>query len=261
MSHEAFDELAAVYAVDALDGDDRRRFEEHLAAGCARCEATLRESREALARLTLDGPGAVPPPDVRAALLRRAAIDGGSAVAAARHERRRWLAIGAVAVVAVAFFTGMFVAGRYEARLGVIARETAAVHEQLRRDEAELRAQAARHQALADLLRDPRTRVVALHGAGPAPQAVGRVVWNPAAGGELFVAGLPAAAEGKTYELWTIAGGTPRPAGVFQVGGDGHAVHRLPSPAAEAVDVFAVTLEPAGGTSAPTGPIVLASAK
>jgi anti-sigma-K factor RskA len=31
MSHETFDELAAVYAVGALDGDDLRRFETHLA--------------------------------------------------------------------------------------------------------------------------------------------------------------------------------------------------------------------------------------
>jgi anti-sigma-K factor RskA len=259
MSHETFDELAAVYAVDALDGEERRGFEEHLAAGCARCEATLRESREALARLALDAPAAVPPPEVKAALLRRAAIAGRGAVATARHERRRWLVMGAVAVLAGAFFTGMFVAGRYEARLGVLARDTAAVHERLRRDEAELSAQAARYQALADLLRDPATRVVALQGAGGVPGAAGRVVWNPARGGQLFVRGLPPAPEGKAYELWTIAKGTPRPAGVFQVGADGEALH--PVPAAAAVDVFAVTVEPGGGVAAPTGPIVLVSAR
>jgi anti-sigma-K factor RskA len=34
-----------------------------------------------------------------------------------------------------------------------------------------------------------------------------------------------------------------------------------PVPGGGAVDVFAVTVEPAGGMPAPTGPIVLASAK
>jgi hypothetical protein len=31
MTHETFDELAAVYAVGALDGEDLVRFEDHLA--------------------------------------------------------------------------------------------------------------------------------------------------------------------------------------------------------------------------------------
>jgi anti-sigma-K factor RskA len=34
-----------------------------------------------------------------------------------------------------------------------------------------------------------------------------------------------------------------------------------PVPEGRPVDVFAVTIEPAGGVPAPTGPIVLASAK
>jgi anti-sigma factor ChrR (cupin superfamily) len=73
MSHTTVDEEAAgrvaLYALGALEGDEAREFEEHLAAGCAACEAELREF-EAVARdLCLATPEAEPPAGVRARLL------------------------------------------------------------------------------------------------------------------------------------------------------------------------------------------------
>ncbi len=158
------------------------------------------------------------------------------------------------------FLAAGFVAARYEARLGHVVREVAALRERLLRDDAALRARMAEYQSIVELLRDPATRVVVLRGAGPSPEAHGRVVWHEAAGGHMVVAKLPPPPEGKTYEAWTIAGSRPSPAGVFDVDASGHAVHRLP-PTGGPVDVFAITLEPSGGTQAPTGPIVLASTK
>src|SRR5258705_8531657 len=69
MSHDVFDTLVAVYALGALDGNDLVQLEAHLAGGCERCEAALRESHEALARLASPGPGATSPavpPEVKA---------------------------------------------------------------------------------------------------------------------------------------------------------------------------------------------------
>src|SRR2546426_127739 len=45
-THERFGELAAGYALGALDGDDLTRFEAHLARGCTECEHALAECRE-----------------------------------------------------------------------------------------------------------------------------------------------------------------------------------------------------------------------
>ena len=112
---------------------------------------------------------------------------------------------------------------------------------------------------MAELLRDPATRVVALDGLPPAPGASGRVVWHEKAGGRLYVTGLPPAPPGKTYELWTIAGAAPRPAGMFDVDAARRAAHPVAPVDDGPVKVFAVTLEPAGGVPAPTGPMVLAS--
>jgi anti-sigma-K factor RskA len=110
---------------------------------------------------------------------------------------------------------------------------------------------------LADLLRDPATRVMVLRGAGPAAGAQGRVVWHERAGGYLLATNLPPPGPGRTYELWVLSAGTPRPAGTFEVGRSGEATVRVEP--AGSVDGFAVTLEPEGGVPAPTGPLVLAS--
>jgi hypothetical protein len=154
--------------------------------------------------------------------------------------------------------TGGLVASRYEARLGQMARETAAVRARLQRDEAALREQVAQYRGAVELLRDPATRVVDLQGAGPSPEATGRMIWHEQAGGQLFVANLPPAPAGQAYELWTLGGAAPQPAGLFQVDASGRATHRVQATGVPGA-TFAVTLEPAAGVPAPTGPIVLAS--
>jgi len=256
MSHEElFDTLAPVYAVGALDGDDLVRFEAHLRDGCATCEAVLRESSEAFADLGRTATPTIPPAHVREALMRRVATSP-------RPRRFRWArwAVGtAAAAVLVGGFSAGVVASRYEAKLGLVARQTAQAREQMRREQLTLRDEVAGARAVAELLRDPATRVVALNGLPAAPGATGRVVWHEKAGGRLYVAGLPTPPPGKTYELWTISGATPRPAGTFDVDSKGGAA-RTVAPAEDGpVKVFAITLEPAGGVPAPTGPMVLAS--
>ena len=244
-SHETHETLAAMYAVGALDGDDLATFEAHLATGCDQCATIVRESREALARLALADTPAVPPPDVKAALLARVAT-----AARARPSRRGWLtwaaATAAVVALAVMLASGV-VASRYEAQLGHMARETAKERERL----AALRTQVA---AL-ELLRDPATRVIELR--SPSSSATARLIWNDKTGGYLITSNLPPAPEGKAYELWALGGPQPRPAGLFNVDPEGRVVQKL-EPAGEAKG-FAVTLEPATGVPAPTGPIVMAS--
>ncbi len=257
MTHERFDDLAPVYALGALDGEEVAEFERHLAGGCERCRAVLDESQELFGTLARSSERLAPPSSIREGLMER--VGAASRQRLPIERRPPWLrrAIAtAVAVVVASALTGAYVAGRYEARLGMMARETARVRERLQAQERALE----RQVVVVDLLRDPATRVVTLRGSGPSPHAAGRVVWHPTAGGQVLVANLPSAPSGKTYELWTIASGTARPAGVFAVDTAGRAIARL-EPTGGPVDVFAVTLEPAGGTQAPTGPIVLASAR
>ena len=258
MSHDELDTLAAVYAVGALDGDDLARFEDHLASGCAACTAALRQHDETFARLVSAGPRVEPPADVRDALIARLAATAPRSLPAPRRWVPRAAAIAGGMLVTAALGAG-FMAAHYEARLGTVAREMAATRERLARDQEALRAEVAAYSAVVELLRDPATQVVTLGGTGPSPDALGRVVWNDSAGGQVFVRNLPVPPAGKTYELWTIVAGTPRPAGTFSTDTSGNGSHTV-APAGR-VDVFAVTLEPAGGVAMPTGPTVLTSRK
>ena len=268
MNHDPYATLAAGYALGTLDGDDRAVFETHLTEGCAECTATLRDAEETLAALAREAVPVVPPASVKRSLMARAAAGqarrASPVQAAVRAPRPRWFpwVAGAVAAALAAFFTGGFVAARYEGEIGRIARETNALRERLRAQETALRTELTAANRVVELLRDPATRVLTLRGAGPAPEAAGRLVWNAAAGGHLYVVSLVPLPADKTYELWTISGGTPRPAGLLAVDAKGTGSVRVePVPEGPPVDVFAVTIEPAGGVPSPTGPIVLASAK
>lgn len=81
MSHTTVDEeaagRAALYALGALEGDEAREFEEHMAAGCAACAAELREFETVAGDLGVAALEAEPPAGVRARLLALVSEGGG----------------------------------------------------------------------------------------------------------------------------------------------------------------------------------------
>ncbi|MCL6640327.1 MAG: hypothetical protein K6T92_03035, partial [Candidatus Rokubacteria bacterium] len=168
MSHEPFEDQAAAYALGALDGEERTAFEAHLAAGCSRCEHVLREAREALAEVARSLPSEAPPPAVREALrLRLAAEHPRGRASRVAGGWRPWAAAAAAAGLA-AVLTGLVVAGRYERRLESLAREVEGARNELRAAQRALDEAGDAARMLADLLRDPATRVMALQGTGSA---------------------------------------------------------------------------------------------
>lgn len=97
--------------------------------------------------------------------------------------------------------------------------------------------------------------VIAMSGTPVAPAARAQLVFNSRTGRATLTADhLPPMPSGKTYQLWLIVDGRPVSGGIFNADRSGRAVMRgqMPLTALKA-SVFAVTLEPAGGTSAPTG--------
>jgi anti-sigma-K factor RskA len=91
-----------------------------------------------------------------------------------------------------------------------------------------------------------------LSGGGGEPKLALSV--QPSGAAQLAVSGLDRAPEGKVYEIWVIEPGKPPdPAGLFSGGGDVRVRLMRPVPAGATV---AVTLERAGGTKAPTTPVL-----
>lgn len=69
---------------------------------------------------------------------------------------------------------------------------------------------------------------------------------------------LPPAPAGKAYQAWVLEGGTWRSLGVTQVDADGHALLVAEGAAlGQLPDAIQVTLEPAGGSAAPSGAVVI----
>jgi anti-sigma-K factor RskA len=246
MNHDEWLERAEIYAVGALDGEDLRLFEAHLATGCALCEVHLSESRETLVQLPRSLALLEPPARVKTELLRRIP---GEAKVSGFEISYRWLGWGAGALAAATL-------------LIVLTWNLIATKNQVRELEgrlAVLQTQANEREEVIQFLSDPRVRIVNLSALPANPGARAQLLWNPVSrAGLLLATGLQQTPPDKAYELWGIAGAKPVPAGVFVVNQGGVTLFRLPAlPATSDFDKFAVTLEPAGGVPQPTGPMVL----
>ena len=103
-------------------------------------------------------------------------------------------------------------------------------------------------------------KIFELAAAAKDQQGAGRIVWDRGHRKWILLAsGLKALPPEKSYELWFIAGNEKIAAGTFRPDAQGNARHEITlPPGLEKIDVGAVTLEPAAGVSAPTGPIVIA---
>jgi hypothetical protein len=292
MTHEDYKEMIALAALDVPDGGDereRRALDAHL-DGCAECRAEFQALRDTAAFLAYAAaPPATPAsPELRARILsavktlpqdiaRRApSVAAGGATAGvqtsnvspadefekrreAREIRvgRRFVVFGSLAasLAVAALLITLALAWQRNARMqGELAR----LSETVERTQQEL----ARTRADRELLAAPEAHSATLAGTKAAERARARLTFDAQTGRAMLTAAdLPPAPPGKAYQLWFIAAGKPpMPGSVFQPDARGHAeMHEIIPPEGRTAAVFAVTLEPAGGTSAPTGEIYLKS--
>jgi anti-sigma-K factor RskA len=248
--------LSGPYALDALDDAGQDRFQRHLRV-CGSCRDGVRGFATVVAALA-EAAAVTPPASLRDQVLAavsvtrqlppksvksRASIGGRAGreirgTGSARLPRSTWLPRLALAAGAAGLATS--------AVLGGIT--VSAWHE---RSAAEVQA-----QAIAAVLAAPDARLVS------APTSLGgsvTVVTSVRQGMMVFISsGLRPPAGSRVYQLWLI-GTTIRSAGLIPAVKDGKTAPVLASGLA-AGDKIGVTIEPAGGSSAPTTtPIVLLS--
>lgn len=266
--HRRVPDLLPAYALGAVDPEERREVEEHLAE-CAECRADLAHWRRTAEHLAESAPPVAPPPGLRDDLLRRVEAGAGAARPRRRGSTlRRAAALAAAALVLAVLAWSLVAQSRLRSELGVVEGQLARLEEELTAADVDLRrarTELTTATAVLELLATtPAGGEVVLAGLDPAPGGRARVFMDRAAGRAVLVAGnLPELPAGRTYQLWTIAEGTPRSAGVFDARPNGTAlvlVEDLPVAAPAAwPESWAVTVEPAGGVPQPTGPMVLAS--
>jgi len=223
MEANALHDLTAAYALDALDPEDAREYEAHLAR-CERCRDELASLSEAAGALAYATEAPPPPPELRARILQQARRERPNVV----PLRPRWVVpvAAAAAVAAVA----AIVLGIWAASLSSkLDSRTEALNDQ---------------QRITAVLSDPSSRRNAFE------DDRGTLVVSPSGDAVLVMNRLAAARPGRTYEAWIASGASPEPAGTFDGGGDVSVVllgRRVPQDAA-----VMLTVERDGGADAPT---------
>jgi anti-sigma-K factor RskA len=234
--------LVGAYAIDAVDDIERAGFDRHLAE-CEACTTEVGEYRATAARLT-DGVWSVPPPRLREQVLARAAATPQLSPTGRRRAAptpvARWRRLAAAAAV-----VGV---------LGVGAAATTYAVQEQRLGEQQVAAAAAQQRA--DRIQavlaapDAALRAGELSGGG----RVTVVVSNSVDAGVVVLADAPLPGPDRAYQLWVVDGVTPVSVGRLA---PGQAQSTELIEGVRGRDAFAVSLEPAGGSPAPsTTPLV-----
>ena len=213
-----------------------------------------------------------PPARLRARLL--GAVRDEQTVVRSRRAVTRWRAVGAIAATVAVVTTGLLARERSrndEQRVALARQSTALTELAQAKDALEhrldeqgktlvgLREALDTQAQMLRVLSGPRTLTASL-APNEGYTGSGRVLVDAESGeAHVVVAGLPTPDPGKTYELWAIrAGKSPEPAGLITVGTTPATAARAARIAAPTdVVAFAVSIEPAAGSTSPTGPIVL----
>jgi anti-sigma-K factor RskA len=228
-------QLAAAYALDAVDERERAEFEAHYPT-CAVCRPEVTGFRETLSQLaeaTAVAPRASLKAEVMAEigttrqlspLLPAAVTD----LTKFRQRRRQMLRTVAAAAVLILIAAGAFVVGRHS------------------------RGTAGYTVAAEEIFSRADTRVVDLDGSGTGSF---KVAWSPSAGKIVVIGnGLPEPGPGKAYELWQIDDAGPHAVRLLDKATGGQ-VRRVLS-VAGSPSAWAITVEPQNGVDAPTGDVI-----
>lgn len=246
--NEQREERIAAWLLGELSEVEQRAFEAEL----AREPSLAREVRameEALAMLGTSTPIAPPP------ALRDRVLSAATAQPAPDQDRapRPTIAAKAAPWLALALAASVVLAINVKSDAEELRQERDAALTQV---DALTGTIASRDSLLARLV-DPGTELVTLAATGASAPQIRVLIDRGRQVALLSAAALEAAPAGQEYQLWYIVDGAPVPSQTFVPTADGSVViASVPIPATGAVQAVAVTLEPTGGSTTPTMPIL-----
>jgi anti-sigma-K factor RskA len=220
------------YVLGALSEKDRQHVEKHIAA-CTQCRNELLTYQQVQERLPEIAPQYIPPQRLRASILQKALNLRSESSPSFKERISVWLrplaspqwGVVSLAVILLLGMSNLF------------------FWQQTR--------------TLFDT--QSEFRLVQLAAEKSAANASGVIVMSGDGNfGTLIVDGLPDLGTARQYQLWLIKAGKRTSGGVFSVLDNGYGVLVVKSPQLLSVyDAFGVTIEPNGGSPAPTGNKVL----
>ncbi len=238
MNHERFEDLKDAYVLDALPEEERRSFEEYLAAHPER-QAEIDELGAVAGLLAFSPHEQEPPPE-----LRRRVMEVVETEAAPRSARRRSvlarfgeylgarsLALGAAALLVIGLLSwNVLLHDQVNDLQGRV--KNAQTQRQVQQGRTiELQGSWADQGVHAELTSIDKNQVI------------------------LVVKDMPSVPDDRTCQVWVIHGDKPEPSGLFRPQGNMTATPITHS--INKADAVAVTVEPAGGSKKPTSNPVL----
>ncbi len=231
MNQERFEDLKDAYVLGALPEEERLEFERYLETH-PDLQAEVVELGAVAGLLALSPREQEPPPELRRRIM-------GTVEAEAVHPRagrRSWparlrevvgirdlaLAAAAMLVIGLSFWSMLL--------------------------QGEVRDLQGRVQSLQSQPEGPQ--MIVLGGTGTEQGARAQLVTLEGDQAVLVAENMPPVPEGKTYQIWVIRGDTPQPSGLFEPKGD--SIAAVVEKPVEGADAVAVTVEPEGGSKAPT---------
>lgn len=257
-------ELCIPYVFGRLNPGNRKQFEAHLETGCEQCKRELSELYEATALLPLLLKQETPPTGLRQRLLSRLSSKRSEPPPAARPTpakeavetpaaktpQRSWylyasMVMGTLLIIGLLFF------------LNDQLRTTGELEKKLN----DLQDQIQQKQDIVEILKAQKVEMMSLISEEVGSKAFGRLFWEPARRNAVVqVVNLPAQTADKQYQLWLVKDKKYLRVGEFDVdkaNATVFAVMTLPVGEKQEIEGFAVTLEPRGGSTQPSGVIQL----
>jgi anti-sigma-K factor RskA len=232
-------QLAAAYALDAVDERERAEFEAHYPT-CAICRPEVAGFRETLSKVAASV-AVEPPPSLKSNVMagigttrQLSPLLPDSVVELANHRgsRQRMVRALSIAAALIALAVGAYAVGRQTGTSNDYADEAAAVFAK------------------------PDTSTTILTGTGTGSF---KIAWSPSSNKAVVMGdGLPDPGPGKAYELWLIDAGGAHAVRLLDKAADSE-VRRVVTVDGQATK-WAVTVEPDGGVDQPTGNIIFAGA-
>jgi anti-sigma-K factor RskA len=246
MVHEEYKEMIPARALSALDAAEAHRLNEHL-ENCAECRKELEAWQATAATLALTADPVEPSPSVRERILSevRKDLEPPQVLPFRSTPRNIWSSFGSLgAMAAVVLLTALIV--------GLIV---------LWQQNGRIRQELAQSKEFIELVTTPGARVSELKGIDLGAGATASLAYDQNGHAMLMANRLPRPPRGKAYQLWFIVGkNPPMPGKTFLPDntGTGMLKDQMPREAMNSA-IFAITMEPEGGSSAPTSPIYLRS--
>jgi anti-sigma-K factor RskA len=261
--HPTREEDFDLYALGALDAAEAEALESHLRA-CSDCARKLAAARGRIAALSFAAPQVAPSAAVKERLLRQVRAEAEGRIIDARPAREtpsagvgrapsspaRW----GLGVLAPAFALLLIFTLYLWRENDQLTREVNQFHDAMIVQQREL----DETRNVAHLFEAQDTLKVSLAPMPGMPKGAVQVMYNEKMGLLMYDGWIAPPPEDKSYQLWVVPmEGAPISVGVFNPATSDAAHWMTKVPAGVAAKAFAVTMEPAGGTSEPTGPMVM----